>query len=398
MFLANCRLSVGGLVIPRKFLVRHRCWAFVRKGCASDRPDKLISHHAGLHIRDTGRCLMGSWRSRSLILFGVLWAASMQQAWAVVAFCTLNRATVTTPAPLPTTLPVPHDVPNGYVLYDSQWIVGTAGDVSCGGFLQHGPLSVTYGFMSGTSVPGFSDVYPTGVPGVGVKVAWSRKISPIPPNIEGGQFMTSPVQSEPLNYSPLKPTQYTPASHWRFQLIKTGNLASGNFSIPFVRVFYGNALTNVLEFSRGSLAFNIRGCRLQTKDQIVNLDKSWPKDFRGFGTTTRPKDFKIRLNCEPSTSVKYLIDGTKFDQSTLLNTGEGNTEGKPLAGGVGVQLLQRHGNGGLLLMGEKIPLKNVVVSDPSNPEISLAAQYKQIGTTITPGFVGSHATITLFYD
>ncbi|MCO7555993.1 fimbrial protein [Metapseudomonas otitidis] len=340
---------------------------------------------------------MGSWRSRSLILFCVLWAASMQQAWAVVAFCTLNRTTVTTPALLPTTLLVPRDVPDGYVLYDSQWIVGTPGDVSCGGFLHHGPLSVTYGFMNGTSVPGFSDVYPTKVPGVGVKVAWSRKISPIPPNIEGGQFMTSPVQSEPLNYSPLKPTQYTPASHWRFQLIKTGNLASGDFSIPPVRVFYGNALTNVLEFSKGSLAFNTRGCSLRMRDQTVSLDKSWPKDFRGIGSTTRPKDFDIKLDCEPSVRITYQIDGVRVDGSTLINTGMGNTESKSLADGVGIQLLLRHGAGGPLPMGSEITLGNSAASGPSGLQIPLTAQYKQVGATITPGFVGALATITLFY-
>lgn len=337
---------------------------------------------------------MGSWRSRSLILFGVLWAASMQQAWAVVAFCTLNRATVTTPAPLPTTLPVPHDVPNGYVLYDSQWIVGTAGDVSCGGFLQHGPLSVTYGFMSGTSVPGFSDVYPTGVPGVGVKVAWSRKISPIPPNIEGGQFMTSPVQSEPLNYSPLKPTQYTPASHWRFQLIKTGNLASGNFSIPFVRVFYGNALTNVLEFSKGSLALNTRSCRLQSIPQEVPLGKVWAKDFQGVGSTIRPTNFDIDLHCEPGVKIYYQIDGMTVlnDQSTLQNR-----SGSEMAKGVGVQLLLRHGAGGPVTMGKEVFLGSSATSGPSSPRIPLTAQFKQVEDTIIPGHVLTSATITLFY-
>lgn len=342
---------------------------------------------------------MGSWRGRSLILFGLLWAASMQQAWAVNAFCKLKYTTMFTTATLPATLQVPRDVPNGYVLYDSKgWIKGPPSDVSCGGFLHHGPLYVKYGFMSGSSVPGFPYVYPTGVPGVGIKVAWSRNTTSVPSNMEGGQFMTSPMTSENLYYSGLKPTQYTPASHWWIQLIKTGTLASGNFAIPNVQVFYGNEITNVLRFSAGSLAFNTRGCSLQTKDQTVNLDKSWPKDFQGLGSTTRPKDFKIRLNCDPSVSVTYQIDSAnKVDQSTLLNIGTGNTEGKPLAGGVGVQLLQRHGNGGLLLMGQEIPLRNMVVSAPSNPEISLAAQYKQVGATITPGFVGSLATITLFY-
>lgn len=340
---------------------------------------------------------MGSWRGRSLILFGVLWAASIQQAWAVNAFCKLKYGTVVTQASLPATLPVPRDVPNGYVLYDSQWIVRPAGDVSCGGFLQHGPLSVKYGFMSGTSVPGFSDVYPTKVPGVGIKVAWSRKISPIPPNIEGGQFMTSPMQSEPLNYSPLKPTQYTPASHWRFQLIKTGDLASGNFTIPSVQVWYGDEITNVLQFLPGSLALNTRGCSLRMRDQTVSLDKSWPKDFRGIGSTTRPKDFDIKLDCEPSVRITYRIDGVRVDGSTLINTGMGNTESKPLADGVGIQLLLRHGAGGPLPMGSEITLGNSAASGPSSLQIPLTVQYKQVGSTITPGFVGSLATITLFY-
>lgn len=335
---------------------------------------------------------MGSWRSRSLILFCVLWAASMQQAWAVNAFCKLRYGTVITQASLPATLPVPRDVPNGYVLYDSQWIVRPAGDVSCGGFLHHGPLSVKYGFMSGTSVPGFSDVYPTGVPGVGVKVAWSRRISPIPSNIEGGQFMTSPMQSEPLNYSPLKPTQYTPASHWRFQLIKTGNLASGNFTIPSVQVWYGNEITNVLQFLPGALALNTRGCSLRMRDQTVNLAKSWPKDFRGIGSTTRPKDFDVDLQCEPDIAVSYRIDGLKVDDSTLKNS-----EGRDMATGVGIQLLSRHGFVGPLALGREVLLGRTTASGASVLRIPLTARYRQVDSTVGPGQVATTATITLFY-
>ncbi|MDV3443197.1 fimbrial protein [Metapseudomonas otitidis] len=336
---------------------------------------------------------MGSWSGRSLILFGLLWAASIQQAWAVVAFCKLNYTTVVTTAPLPTTLPAPRDVPNGYVLYDSQWIVRPAGDVSCGGLLQHGQLSMTYGFTNGTSVPGFSDVYPTGVPGVGIKVAWSRKISPIPSNIEGGQFMASPMQSEPLRYSPFKPpTQFTPASHWRFQLIKTGNLASGNFSIPSIQVWYGNALTNALEFSRGSLALNTRGCSLRTKDQIVNLEKSWLKDFRGIGSTTRPKDFDVDLQCESDIAVSYRIDGLKVDDSTLKNS-----EGRDMATGVGIQLLSRHGFVGPLALGREVLLGRTAASGNSVVRIPLTARYRQVDSAVGPGQVVAAATITLFY-
>lgn len=322
----------------------------------------------------------------------------MQQAWAVNAFCKLKYTTMFTTATLPATLQVPRDVPNGYVLYDSkEWIKGPPSDVSCGGFLHHGPLYVKYGFMSGSSVPGFPYVYPTGVPGVGIKVAWSRNVWSVPSNMEGGQFMTSPMTSENLYYSGLKPTQYTPASHWWIQLIKTGTLASGNFAIPNVQVFYGNEITNVLRFSAGSLAFNTRGCRLQTKDQIVNLAKSWPKDFRGIGSTTRPKDFEIKLDCEPSVRITYRIDGVRVDESTLINTGMGNTDSKSLADGVGIQLLLRHGAGGPLPMGREIALGNSAASGPSSLQIPLTAQYKQVGATITPGFVGSLATITLFY-
>ncbi|MGR1220709.1 fimbrial protein [Metapseudomonas otitidis] len=278
-------------------------------------------------------------------------------------------------------------------MFDTQgWIMGGWVDVTCGGFLQHGNMYLRYGYLSGASVPGFPNVYPTGIPGVGIRVAWSRVFGTVPPEMSGGQWIGSPRKVENL-----PPGRYTPTSNWWIQLIKTGSISTGTYKIPEVQVHYQDELTNALKFREIELVSRARGCSLQTKDQIVSLGKSWPKDFRGMGSTARPKDFDIKLDCEPSVRITYRIDGIRVDGSTLINTGMGNTESKPLADGVGIQLLLRHGAGGPLPMGSEITLGNSAASGPSSLQIPLTAQYKQVGATITPGFVGSLATITLFY-
>lgn len=333
---------------------------------------------------------MGSWRSRSLILFCVLWAASMQQAWAVQAYCKRNSPSMTTWAPLPTTLAIPRDLPNGQVLFDTQgWIQAGWVDVTCGGFLQHGNMYVRYGYLSGASVPGFPNVYPTGIPGVGIRVAWSRVFGTVPPEMSGGQWIGSPRKVENL-----PPGRYTPASNWWIQLVKTGSISTGTYKIPEVQVHYQDELTNALKFREIELVSRARGCSLKRIYQEVQLGKTWPKDFRGVGSTTRPTDFDIDLDCEPGVKIYYQIDGTTVlnDQSTLQNR-----SGSEMAKGVGVQLLLRHGAGGPVTMGKENLLGSSATSGPSSPRIPLTAQFKQIEDTIIPGHVLTSATITLFY-
>lgn len=338
---------------------------------------------------------MGSWRGRSLILFGVLWAASMQQAWAVQAYCKRNSPSMTTWAPLPTTLAIPRDLPNGHVLFDTQgWIQAGWVDVTCGGFLQHGNMYVRYGYTSGASVPGFPNVYPTGVPGVGIRVAWSRVAGSVPPEMSGGQWIGSPKKVEDLPRG-----RYTPASNWWIQLIKTGSISTGTYRIPEVQVHYQDELTNALKFREIELVSRARGCKLLNSPQEVRLGTASIKDFQGLGSTSKPRDFEIALDCEPDVSVSYSINGLPAAESnsTLQNSVGWDGEGKPMARGVGIQLLKRHGSAEPILIGKEFEFRRSSAVGSSIMSIPLTAQYRQVESTVIPGKVLTSATITLLY-
>lgn len=212
--------------------------------------------------------------------------------------------------------------------------------------------------------------------------------------MSGGEFVSSPRKTTPLGWG-----EYTPASNWWIQLIKTGKISSGTYNIPRVEVYYHNLLTNVLFFPSLTIAFKNRGCSLLTRSQQVTLSKSWMKDFSGIGSTALPRDFDIELDCEPDVSVSYRIDGPPASESnsTLQNSVGWDAEGKPMARGVGIQLLKRHGTAEPLLIGKEFEFRRSSAVGSSIMSIPLTAQYRQVESTVIPGKVLTSATITLFY-
>lgn len=330
---------------------------------------------------------MRTWVCRSLVFFSMVLGLHGQAAWAFPATCkgTSARTTYT----LPSSLTVRRDMNVGDVLVDTQgWVGGGMAAITCGGFLQHGDLWLGRGFTGGpAAVPGLPYVYATGVPGIGIRVAWSRNTS-TPAQMSGGQYMTSPrVGTERIPWG-----SYVPASLWWIQLIKTGPIRSGTWAVPPVEIFYHNQLSNELVFSGVNLVVQTQGCRLLNPSQNVLLGKSWMKDFKGVGSTAWPKDFDVDLQCEPDIAVSYRIDGLKVDDSTLKNS-----EGRDMATGVGIQLLSRHGFVGPLALGREVLLGRTAASGASVVRIPLTARYRQVDSTVGPGQVATTATITLFY-
>ncbi|WP_165677134.1 fimbrial protein [Metapseudomonas otitidis] len=329
---------------------------------------------------------MRTWLSSSLFVLGGVLGGAGQEAWSFPASC--KGTSVTTTHVLPDGFAVRRDIPVGSMLYDTQGWIGTgAADITCGGPFQHGDMWLDRGFVGGLSaVSGLSNVYPSGVPGIGVRVAWSRNAS-TPAQMSGGQYMTSPrISTEKIARG-----RYTPANRWWIQLIKTGPIESGMYAIPNIDIYYHNQLSNRLVFTPLNVTILTRGCRLLNPSQNVPLGKSWLKDFKGVGSTAWPKDFDIDLQCDPNVVVSYRIDGLRHDDSTLKNT-----EGRDMAKGVGIELLSRHGASGPLPMGKEVPLGRTP-AQVTNPRIPLTARYRQVDSTVEPGQVLTSATITLFY-
>lgn len=299
--------------------------------------------------------------------------------------CSLKRGQNTN-FTFPSPLNVPRDLPIGGVIYDTQGWVGS-GDayVECMGLFQQ---YIGTGFISGPSevtVPGKTDVYATGLAGVGIRVAWSSSVN-TPAHMEGGEMMRSARRRTPIPRN-----HYAPAQRWWIQLIKTGPINSGTFSMNPVRIYYDDELTNQLNFLSSQVVFQKRGCVATGATQTVMLQQSHIGQFKGVGSTARPRAFSIDLDCDDGVKVSYRISGLHETESVLKNSA-----GPDLASGIGVQLLKADGVQPFLL-GEKYVL-GTADRPNSAMKIELQARYYQFQEQIRPGLIVTNATVTLFYE
>lgn len=287
--------------------------------------------------------------------------------------------------PLPTTLSILRDAPVGTVLYDTgRWMGGGSASATCSG---PGTVWMDHGYRAAINRTALQHVYETGVPGVGIKVAWANNASRPPSSMAGGIFM-----QHPLVETQISATSYSPGQLWWFQLIKTGPIESGTVQIPPIQVYYHNLLTNELTFPATRLEVSKRGCRLLNPDVTVHLPTANHHHFKGVGSSAWERAFDIHLECDPDVSISYRVDGTQAADSVLKNS-----EGPGMATGVGVQLLKGAGGGTPLVLGAKAYHQTTGPSGGPSP-IPLIARYHQHEPDITPGAVVTTATLTLFYE
>ncbi|MDV3443195.1 fimbrial protein [Pseudomonas otitidis] len=300
--------------------------------------------------------------------------------------CSLKRDQSTN-FTFPTPLNVPRDLPIGGVIYDTHgWIGSGDAYVDCMGLFQH---YIGTGFISGPSevtVPGKTDVYATNLAGVGIRVAWSNSVN-TPAHMEGGEMMRSARRRTPIPRN-----HYAPAQRWWIQLIKTGKINSGTLSMNSVRIYYDDALTNQLNFVSSQVVFQTRGCVASGATQLVTLQQSHIGQFKGVGSTARPRTFSLDLDCDEGVKASYRIDGLPATESVLKNV----TGSPELASGIGVQLLQSDGVQPFLL-GKKYVL-GTADRPNSDMKIELQARYYQFQEQIRPGLIMTTATVTLYYE
>ncbi|MDH0336852.1 fimbrial protein [Metapseudomonas otitidis] len=291
-----------------------------------------------------------------------------------------------TPFSLPTTLALQRDAPIGSVLYDTHGWIGGGGEASatCSG---PGTIWMDHGYRGAMQPTPLPYVYESGVPGIGIKVAWSNNANRPPASMSGGVFM-----GYPLTETQISATTYKPAQQWWIQLIKIGPISSGTFKIAPIQVYYHNLLTNELTFPASQLVFNKQGCRMLNPAITVTLPTANLHHFDGYGSSAGERPFTIPLECDADIHVSYRVDGLQITDSVLKNS-----EGAGMAKGVGVQLLKGAGGGTPLVLGAKAyHLYTGEVAGLS--VIPLIARYYQTELTMTPGAVITTATLTMFYE
>ncbi|MGA6107610.1 fimbrial protein [Pseudomonas solani] len=286
--------------------------------------------------------------------------------------------------PLPASLSQQRDAPIGTVLFDTNGWVGTGeASASCSG---PGSIWQDRGYVTGATPTTLAHVYETGVPGVGIKVAWSNNANRPPAAMNGGVFM-----GFPRTVTEISNTSYVPAQRWWIQLIKTGPIETGTLKINPIRVYYHNLLTNELTFPPTQVVFTKKGCSLRTPDTTVTLPTTNLHHFTGVGSTAREKAFSLNLDCDPDIRISYRVDGLHEAGSVLKNV-----IGRDMARGIGVQLLKGNGGAPLALGVRNEHLNTGTAGGPS--AIPLVARYYQLEPTVSPGQVLTTAILTLFYE
>ncbi|WP_165676148.1 fimbrial protein [Metapseudomonas otitidis] len=287
---------------------------------------------------------------------------------------------------LPATLTVPRDAPIGTVLYDTGgWIGNGQASARCRGW---GSFWLSQGYANNMASTSLKHVYESGVPGIGIKVAWYNNAKHTPGSMNAGAFMTSPRSNIEIARD-----DYVPAQRWWIQLIKTGPMASGTFRISPIRIYYHDLLTNELEFSASQLVFQKQGCRLLDANMEVHLAKANLRDFSGPGSTARPHTFQIPLECDPELRVSYSLDAPLKASPSVVK----NSDTRATARGVGMQLLREPG-GMPVVFGEKVFHALLPSGQEAFVNIPLTARYYQYDTRLVPGTVEALVQLTLYYE
>ncbi|MGB7193055.1 MAG: fimbrial protein [Collimonas pratensis] len=180
--------------------------------------------------------------------------------------------------------------------------------------------------------------------------------------------------------------------HPTFQLVKTGNTASGTTNIPgSIQASLVN-LTYVYTFRFAASTLTTVACSVSNTVVPVPLGEVDLSKFTGTGSTPGAQNFNISLNCDAGTKVNITLDGT-HDSSGIAGVLALSPSAGTVAQGAGVQLL--HGGTPVAL---GVPIATGTAAAAGNYNIPLVARYYQTAATVMPGVANSAATFTITYN
>lgn len=243
----------------------------------------------------------------------------------------------------------------------------------------------TYGFvqnMAAIPIQGLTRVYPSGIPGIGVRIFWPH---------EGGVYFPSPMTPPRA----LSNYQYRPPQDFTIDFVKTGTIQSGTIGNLNVEVKYGALVANRLKFMGLRYEAKVRSCLPDQFEQQVEMPSIRARDLGQVGATAGPKPFAIKLSCDADLKVAYRIDSPGQKNNVIPNADEDG-----MAKGVGVQLFKGDASSNAVQLLET----RTEVETGSSPGlpfgvlIPLTARYYQTASEVTAGKVSATATVTFFYE
>lgn len=295
--------------------------------------------------------------------------------------------------------PIPRDrvMAAGTVFYDSNWLSVLPGgqysmlDCHIGTRMAWGVFSRG---MTPVSVPGYSSVYATNVPGVGMQIAYHYYHNE---PLDGLYFVDGNI----MNPAP----SYVYANGWyRVRLLATGgSIGSGPIDLAgqSADVWFGDPAAGKVNTSRlvidNSPVIPSSSCTVSNTTLTLPTVTTADLAAGPAGST----NFNVAVQCpsQAGIQVAYHLDATPpagFDSSSgLLALAAGSS-----ASGVAVQLLSRLSSPAAPitfgLAGKQVVTTTSVVNQMVN--IPLTARYVQTESSMRAGTVVGVASVSMYYE
>ncbi|KAK44798.1 adhesin 20K [Caballeronia jiangsuensis] len=281
----------------------------------------------------------------------------------------------------PATLSASRDAPVGTVLNSK---AGNAG-LAASGLTCDVQKDAT---VSGILVPGSTNVYQTGVPGIGVRFYMTSGWK--------GSWVSVPVSQT------LTQPNGTTAHYTRADLVVTGPVGSGAIATwPSMTVrFTGSCIATVTatQYLTGSVAMTSNTCSVTTPSLDFALPKALTKDLVAPGATTGDTTESLGLNCAAGVKVAVTLSDAVSPQnrSTTLSLAPESS-----ASGIGLQIL--HGTTQVAFGPDSAVANNTNqwtagTASGGAMQVPLTARYVRTTDTLTPGSVKGKATFTMSYQ
>ncbi|MGL5387208.1 MAG: fimbrial protein [Serratia sp. (in: enterobacteria)] len=254
--------------------------------------------------------------------------------------------------------------------------------------------------VASSPVPGYTDVYPTNNPGVGVRYNFA---------INSGSSSFCPVQFDDhivnsvRNYTCHILANNRPAmsfgSSVEFVKLATAVTSGPITYIPQVTVAYAlngqSGSWNLPIMWNGSANVNllITACTINSSSILVPLDDVMASSLTSVGSIAKPASFNVALQCNAGARINVQLNGTQNTDSSASGVLQlTNAGGAGVAKGVGIQILY---NGTAMQLNNNMVLKT---SSGGQETFPFTARYYQTKATVTAGSANAIATLNLTYQ
>jgi type 1 fimbria pilin len=294
---------------------------------------------------------------------------------------------------LPSNLTLPRNPAVGQIVWDSNWVPVPSIITTC---TSSADMRVDGYTRALNPVGGSSDIYDSGIPGIGIKSATFFG-GPAPANIDSGIMMRWPQGSVNTGAGSFDSQGFV-----RVQLIVTGPVSSGTTNLVNAlggSTYNGSTGGMSIQLANGKASkVTATACTIQNPSLDVTVPEVRARDFNAVGSTAGGASFSLSLSCPAGMSVGMtLTDVTDPGNRTTNLTLSSDSSAKGLA----YQIMQ----GSHVVAfgpdsGDPGTENQFSVNSSTSPgvlTIPFTVQYVKTGD-IAPGTVNGKATFTMSYQ